>query len=265
MHRAQRNRKRKGSGLNPLAPRGEEGLAWCGLGIGGWSIFAEDGPCNPSMNVVPCWLGIASKCFRIVLPLSLAVAVAVWIWWPAGLVLGALPLFLLTVHRCPDVRCTRIPGAIGAPCDGKVASGENPDSRSRHIRIKPTGFDCRILRAPISGRVTATKNIPNGQLVELEGDQITCQVRVEGGVRLFGWPTPLQKGTDLDAGEAIGLVPLGGRISLEFPDCATLKVLDGQKVQGGQTVVAIAFEEDLRKGRLISRSDSDLVSLAETG
>ncbi len=217
------------------------------------------------MSVVPCCLGFAARCFRIVLPLILAVVAAIWLWWPAGVVLGLGALYLLSVHRCPDLHCTRIPGAIAAPCDGTATVGQYPDSRMRWIRLKPAGLDCRILRAPISGRVTRADPAPGGQQIEIEGEHVIVRVSIEGGYRFLGWPSRLQKGTDLDAGEAVGLVPFGGRVVVEFPDCASAKIFNGQKANGGKTIVAIAFEDDLRKGRVISRSDSDLVSLAETG
>jgi len=217
------------------------------------------------MNAVKSQVGFTARCFRVALPLIVIVAVATWLWLPAGLMLGMGALFLLWVHRCPRIRCPRIPGAIGAPCDGFITIGQVDENQSYWIRLTPRGVDCRILRVPISGRVVSVERTSGGQQLEIEGEQVICKLTITGGYRLLGWPTSVSEGCKLDAGEAIGLVPLGGSVTMEIPAYANCKVARCTKAHGGRTILAIAFEEDLRKGRVVSRTGISIMPLAETG
>jgi hypothetical protein len=195
----------------------------------------------------------------------LAGLIGAWIWWPVGVAVGGVSLLLLMTHRCPDRKLIRIPGAITAPADGVCRLASEHADQAMGLTIYPRLFSCRVLRSPISGKVVLVNFDANAQHLEIAGEFGTCRLTISGGYRLFGLPVRIEKGQEIDAGEAIGLVPPGGSIILEVASCVTPKVNDGQAVVGGDSIVAIAHEDEIRTGRWRSTSENGLPKLAETG
>lgn len=181
------------------------------------------------------------------------------------LIVGAwavFALFTLYFFRDPEPRVPTGPGLIVAPAHGKVDvidETEEPEvmrGRCKRVSIFLSVLDVHVQNAPAAGVVSyfryqegkflnamraesATENenaLYGFALAEPPGTPLA--VRLIAGLiarRIVPWA---EEGDTVARGERLGLIQFGSRVSLYLPLEAEITVKLGDKVRGGQTVVA---------------------------
>jgi phosphatidylserine decarboxylase len=176
--------------------------------------------------------------------------------WSAGLAL--LGGFLTYFFRDPDRVVPADPGLVVSPADGQVMAAGPADTRWAppgnwlQVTIFLSPMDVHINRTPVSGRVTridyrhgkflpayderANDNECNEVWVDHDGRTIVFRQVV--GILARRIVCRISEGQSLARGERIGLMKFGSRMDVFLPTDATLKVSAGQRVVGGETVLA---------------------------
>jgi phosphatidylserine decarboxylase len=182
-----------------------------------------------------------------------------WLFWPAVLFCGFCCFFFRDPERVTPLR----PRILVAPADGRVISvaeaapppelglGSLPRWR---IAIFLSLFDVHVNRAPCAGRVIRIAYTPGGfrdaadPTAEAANERNAIAIRLPDGrevavVQIAGLLArrilcDVTEGQEIEAGERIGLIRFGSRTDLYLPPGVKPLVLEGQRMVGGETVVA---------------------------
>jgi phosphatidylserine decarboxylase len=187
-----------------------------------------------------------------------ALALAFILPWLAA-VFAALALFMLYFFRDPERVVPAQAGQVVAPADGRVLvagdaeAAAAPPGSWKQISIFLSPLDVHINRIPIDGRVSrvqytpgrflaayrpesARENERNEVYIERDGGTLVCRQVV--GVLARRLVCRVAPGASVRTGERYGLMKFGSRIDLYLPPRSTLRVAVGDRVRGGETVVA---------------------------
>ena len=167
---------------------------------------------------------------------------------------AAIALFFRDPDRTPPVASS----LVLSPADGTVifagegAPGQTPPGAWRQVTIFLSPLDVHINRAPVSGRVTrveyrrgtfrpayrpdAHQNEQSEIWFDHEGQAIVARQVV--GVLARRVVCRLKPGDLVPAGGRLGLMKFGSRMDVFVPMSATLAVAPGQRVRGGETIIA---------------------------
>ena len=173
-----------------------------------------------------------------------------------------LSAYLALFFRDPARRCDRVPPAsdeVLAPADGRVMvagepqPGVAPEGDWQQVSVFLSVVDVHVNRAPYRGEVTQYSYQPGSFLAayrkesahrnersELwvrDGDR-TVVVRQIVGVLARRIVTRVGVGGQVATGERIGLMKFGSRMDVFLPPECTVTVTKGQRVRGGETVIA---------------------------
>jgi len=187
--------------------------------------------------------------------------VLVFSWVLIGL-WGVFALFTLYFFRDPTPNVPMGPNLVVAPGHGKVDlidTTEEPQfmgGSCQRVSIFLSVFDVHVQNSPVAGAVKFYKYTEGKFLNAMKADSAlhneNALVGIEAsdpkgakiGVRLIAgliarrivpW---ISVGETLERGERIGLIQFGSRVDLYLPAEAKVRVMLGQKVVGGQTVIA---------------------------
>ncbi len=169
-------------------------------------------------------------------------------------------LILLQFFRSPARRLFTHEDLIIAPADGKVVVIEDVqepeyfDDMRKQISIFMSPINVHITRNPISGIVRYFKYHPGNYLVawhpksSTKNERTTVVVESEAGpfvlfrqiagamARRIVWY--VNEGDEVNQGEEFGFIKFGSRVDIFVPLDTEVKVQIGEKVKGGQTVIA---------------------------
>ena len=169
-------------------------------------------------------------------------------------------LTLLQFFRSPARRLFTHEDLIIAPADGKVVVIEDVfepeyfDDMRKQISIFMSPINVHITRNPISGIVRYFKYHPGNYLVawhpksSTKNERTTVVVESEAGpfvlfrqiagamARRIVWY--VNEGDEVNQGEEFGFIKFGSRVDIFVPMDTEVKVQIGEKVKGGQTIVA---------------------------
>ncbi|HTH97800.1 MAG TPA: phosphatidylserine decarboxylase [Stellaceae bacterium] len=187
------------------------------------------------------------------------------LWEPLGWVGAVLTLWCVYFFRDPP-RVTPVkPGLVISPADGLVVSvgpavppvelGMGPEPMMR-IGIFLNVFDVHINRTPMTGTVLAT-HYHKGQFLNASFDKASdlnerngLRIATEAGaeiavVQIAGLVARrilchVGAGQNLLAGERFGLIRFGSRTDLYLPPSWAIQTIVGQRVVGGETILADA-------------------------
>ncbi|MGZ4572525.1 MAG: phosphatidylserine decarboxylase [Blastococcus sp.] len=184
-----------------------------------------------------------------------------------GLRIAAWPLLGLSAYmtlffRDPDRRCDREPvdrDVVLSPADGLVMvagepqEGVAPKGDWQQVSVFLSVFDVHVNRSPYSGEVVESsyrkgsflaayrkESAHRNERSELwlrEGDR-TVVFRQIVGVLARRIVTRTGPGQRLATGERMGLMKFGSRMDVFVPPECTITVTKGQRVRGGETVIA---------------------------
>lgn len=168
-------------------------------------------------------------------------------------------LFILQFFRDPPRVTTGGDSAVSAPADGRViVIDEAHDPYTNQISLKISifmnVFNVHSNRIPVSGTVDAKQYYPgrffnaaldkasdNNErnallLTSKEGHRVTC-VQIAGLIarRILCY---VDEGSNVIKGERFGFIRFGSRVDLYLPKTTKALVSLGDKVVGGETLVA---------------------------
>jgi phosphatidylserine decarboxylase len=172
---------------------------------------------------------------------------------------AALAGFMAYFFRDPDRRIPADDQAVVSPADGEVmvaGPGEPdvaPPGTWKQISIFLSPIDVHINRIPYGGRVTRIEYQPGQFLpayksesgavnerneVWIERDGRTIVARQVVGVLARRIVCRITAGDDVMTGQRFGLMKFGSRMDVFVPPEARLTVSSGQKVRGGESILA---------------------------
>ena len=206
-------------------------------------------------------LPLAREGYPLIITTAAAGVVCALLGW-ASLATAAFAAcaFCLLFFRDPERSIPADPSTILAPADGRVIKvAAVTDERflggpATLVSIFMSPLDVHINRAPISGRVidiryTAGKyfrafadkasldNEQNAVVLEDPQGRRMCVVQIAGFLarRIV---CHLQIGMAIERGHRYGLIMFGSRADVFLPPAARVRVQVGDRVRGGQTVLA---------------------------
>ena len=184
---------------------------------------------------------------------------AAWLFWP----LLILTLWSIYFFRDPPRGVPQEEGLLIAPADGLVQMiveavapvelglGEEPLTR---VSIFLSVFDVHINRTPCAGTIEVVAYRPGkflnaaAEKASDENERMALALRRPDGrligcVQIAGWVARrivcyVKPGQALVAGERFGHIRFGSRTDLYLPKGARLLVAPGQRMIGGETVMA---------------------------
>lgn len=188
----------------------------------------------------------------------------------------AFALFCAFFFRDPARVTPARPGLVVAPADGRVVSvaeaappaelalGEEPRWR---VAIFLSVLDVHVNRSPVDGTVTriayqpgkflnaaldkaSEENERNAIALELADGRTVALVQIAGLVarRIV---CEARVGEALAAGQRIGLIRFGSRTDLYLPPGVAPLVAEGQRMVGGETVVADLHSPEPRRAGVV--------------
>jgi phosphatidylserine decarboxylase len=191
-------------------------------------------------------------------PAAAAVALASMGWWAAGVVAAVPALAFVGFFRDPERRPPRVAGALLAPADGRVTSiAEVEDGwvgPAVRIAIFLSPLDVHVNRSPATALVREVEYVHGTYhpayrverseanercTVSLESDSVRLAVRQVAGVLARRIVCRVRRGDKLEAGERFGMIRFGSRTDLIAPRRVDVRVSVGDRVRGGESVLAV--------------------------
>jgi len=195
--------------------------------------------------------------YRFALPPLLAGIVCVAISWKIlGAVLIFLGLFVFYFFRDPERTIPSDPAAVLSPADGHVVEIVDEPFESvpgKRVTIFLAVWDVHVQRAPIAGCIAKVEYRPGKFLAafrpraseENEQNIISMDTakgrlvfkQIAGAIarRVICWKQP---GENVALGERVGLIRFGSRVDIWLPAQAQIIARRGQKVKGGESILA---------------------------
>ncbi len=176
------------------------------------------------------------------------------LWAVAPIVLGA---FFLWFFRDPERVVPATPGALISAADGKVTHVETVmvDGQGRcRISVFLSVFDVHVNRSPIAGVITRVEyrrgkflnamrgdcaEVNEQNIVMVEGDGQKIIFKQIAGVLARRIVFRRKVGDTVARGERVGMIKFGSRTDVIFDADSEVKVQPGDRVRGGETVLAI--------------------------
>lgn len=179
---------------------------------------------------------------------------------PAGVALLVVTLGVTAFFRDPDRVIPAGEGLIVSPADGRVVSvvSLKPDSKSAtaatRISIFLSPLDVHINRIPVTGNVEEV-TYQRGQFMAAYKDEASSrneqntvkladdrgrrlQVVQVAGVVARRIVSRVYAGQQVQRGERFGLIMFGSRTDTYLPGDCKIEVAEGQRVKGGETILA---------------------------
>jgi len=188
---------------------------------------------------------------------------AMGLWIPgfkiAAVLMAVVMVFMVFFFRDPDRVVPGEPGLVIAPADGRVLiagdadPGVAPQGEWTQLSVFLSPLDVHINRIPLGGRVTkveyqpgrflaayrweaASQNERNDIWIDSGGQTVVCRQVV--GVLARRLVCRVRVGDEVRVGDRYGLMKFGSRIDLFLPRHVRLRVGKGDRIRGGETVVA---------------------------
>jgi len=170
-------------------------------------------------------------------------------------------LFVMAFFRNPKRKLFMEERAIIAPADGRVVvveetyEGEYFKDRRLQVSIFMSVKNVHVNRTPITGQVKYFKYHPGKYLlawhpksstdnerttfvIEDEDDNVEILMRQIAGTVARRIRFYVEEGDEVTQGSEFGFIKFGSRVDLFLPLDSVVEVAPGEKVKGGQTVIA---------------------------
>jgi len=203
-------------------------------------------------------LPIAREGWPFILPLLGAAVVGLVMIPSLGWLLLVLTVFVAYFFRDPERSIPQAPGKLLAPADGKiVAIKPQEDSSTRQtgtmVSVFLSVFDVHINRAPLTATIASVHYSPGKFLPAFQSDasvlneqntvifqagDMQIMVKQIAGILARRIVCRVKSGDQVHAGQRFGLIRFGSRVDILIPPDFTVHVHLGQRIRGGQSVLA---------------------------
>lgn len=175
--------------------------------------------------------------------------------WAAGILIF-LGLFVFYFFRDPDRKIPAEPGLVVSPADGHVVEIVDEQLNAhpgKRVSIFLSIWDVHVQRAPVAGTITGIVYKPGKFYAALrksastENEQNVIYMKSSGGTLVFKqiagaiarrvlcWK---REGEEVARGERVGMIRFGSRVDIWLQPEAEVVVRRGQKVKGGESILA---------------------------
>jgi len=188
----------------------------------------------------------------VLIPALFVVVFGILGWWVAAALFIFLSLFMAYFFRDPQRTVPSEPNIIVSAADGRVTRiDETPDGKIVSVFLSP--LDVHINRSPIAGTITNIVYTPGKKLpatsdnasfvnernsLTISSPAMVVECTQIAGIlarRIVCWP---RTGDTLERGQKFGLIKFSSRTDLLMPSSVKLAVQVGDRVRGGETVIA---------------------------
>ena len=195
---------------------------------------------------------MARDAYRFLIPLLAAAVIAGVLgkFWVLGLL--AVPTgFVAWFFRDPERKVPEDPDAVVSPADGKVIEITEDESGQR-IGIFLSVFDVHVNRAPWGGTILKQDyrrgrfllafderaSVENEQLTYTVGNGRALSFSLVAGVLARRIVAYKHRGEVIQKGDRIALIRFGSRVNVWLPSGCRSLVGKGDRVLGGETIIA---------------------------
>lgn len=187
-----------------------------------------------------------------------AAGLVAWLMSPAWAVVPiALGAFFLWFFRDPERAVPVTPGALVSAADGKVTHVDTillDGQRRCRISVFLSVFDVHVNRSPIAGIITQVEHrrgrflnamrsdcadVNEQNIVTVESDGQKIIFKQIAGVLARRIVFSRKVGDTVVRGERVGMIKFGSRTDVIFDADSEVRVRPGDRVRGGETVLAI--------------------------
>jgi phosphatidylserine decarboxylase len=188
----------------------------------------------------------------VIVPAILALIFGALGFWIIASIAAILAAFMAYFFRDPYRVVPGQPGLIVSAADGRVTRIDSTDE-GKNVSVFLSPLDVHINRSPIEGTISKIeyihgKKIPatsnnasfenerNALTIENKDISVVCtQIAGVLARRIVCWN---KTGDHLSRGERFGLIKFSSRTDLLMPNTVELCVIVGDRVKGGETVIA---------------------------
>jgi len=188
----------------------------------------------------------------IIVPFVIALILAYFGWWIIAALFIAVAAFMAYFFRDPARMMPVGEGLIISAADGRVTRIDDSES-GKLISVFLSPLDVHINRSPITGTISRVDYVvgrkspatsDNSSLINernsltIDGDSFTVVCTQIAGIlarRIVCWK---KAGDNVQAGERFGLIKFSSRTDLLIPRNANVLVRIGDRVKGGETIIA---------------------------
>src|SRR5687767_12148194 len=172
--------------------------------------------------------------------------------WPAAVAFVVVALFMAYFFRDPHRTVPASDDIVVSAADGRVTRIDD-GAESKLVSVFLSPLDVHINRAPIAGKITHVdyvrgKKIPatsdqaslvnERNSITITGEKMTVVCTQIAGIlarRIVCWN---RTGDELEIGQKYGLIKFGSRTDLLMPKEVEIQVAIGDRVVGGETIIA---------------------------
>ncbi len=188
----------------------------------------------------------------VIVPLAIALIFAYFGFWIFAAAFAALAAFMAFFFRNPARETPEGPNLVISAADGRVTRIENT-GEGMLVSVFLSPLDVHVNRAPISGEVTdvrmfkgkkrpATSNEASKtnerNAVTIAGENMSVVATQIVGILARRIVCRCKSGDRLERGQVYGLIKFGSRTDLLMPENVEVCVKVGDKVRGGETIIA---------------------------
>ncbi|MCB1023647.1 MAG: phosphatidylserine decarboxylase [Acidobacteria bacterium] len=188
----------------------------------------------------------------VTVPLIIAAVFAFFYLWPLVILFLLLAAFMAFFFRNPHREIPTDPDIVVSSADGKVTRIEDRDD-GKFVSVFLSPVDVHLNRAPIAGKVTSVKLFKGRKApatsneasqtnernaLTIEGDKMTVVCTQIVGILARRIVCRSKVGDILKRGEQFGLIKFGSRTDLLMPKNVEVLVKVGDRVKGGETIIA---------------------------
>lgn len=173
-------------------------------------------------------------------------------WWIVAAVFIVIAAFMAFFFRDPKRAIPEEADIIVAAADGRVTRIDDGET-GKLVSVFLSPLNVHINRAPIAGRITKIEytegrkspaTSDNASLVNernsltIEGEKMTVVCTQIAGImarRIVCWNKP---GDEIEIGQRFGLIKFGSRTDVLMPNSVNILVGIGDRVVGGETIIA---------------------------
>jgi len=194
----------------------------------------------------------------VIVPLIVGLALLVYGLWIVAALVFLLAAFMAYFFRDPAREIPAGDNLILSAADGRVTRIENNET-GKLVSVFLSPLNVHINRSPIAGTIEQIEYIPGKKgpatndkasmlnernSLTIVGEKATVVCTQIAGIlarRIVCWN---KEGDSLESGEKFGMIKFGSRTDLLMPADVEIRVQVGDKVTGGETVIASLPDSD---------------------